>query len=143
MYKRDKRSPIPKSESVSKVMSANKAKNTKPEINLRRELWKNGLKGYKLHTKDLPGRPDIAFTKKKIAIFVNGCYWHRCPICDLPLPKNNTEFWVKKFTANSTRDANKANLLRDAGWKVKTVWECQLKHGIDLIVEDIKKLLQV
>ena len=83
-YIRDKRSPKPLSESTSKVMSANKAKNTKPEIALRKALWSEGYKGYRLNWKNVPGRPDIAYPGKKIAIFVNGCYWHRCPKCDLP-----------------------------------------------------------
>jgi DNA mismatch endonuclease (patch repair protein) len=142
MYKRDKRSPIPKNEGVSKVMSGNRAKNTKPEIQLRRELWKVGLKGYRLHLKDLPGRPDIAYPSKKFAIFVNGCYWHRCPICDLPLPKNNSDFWEKKFTANSNRDAAKEASLIELGWQVKVIWECQLKKDMNNIVNEIKNILQ-
>lgn len=91
-YVRDKRSPKPKNENVSRVMSANKAKNSKPEVQLRKYLWNNGLKGYRLHHKKSPGRPDIAYISKKLAIFVNGCYWHRCPKCNYTLPKNNRIF---------------------------------------------------
>lgn len=82
MYLRDKRSPRPKSETVSRVMSANRAKDTRPEIVLRRMLWQAGARGYRLHHKRLPGRPDIAFVSKRVAIFVNGCYWHHCPKCN-------------------------------------------------------------
>lgn len=92
-YIRDKRSPKPKNAAVSKVMSANKAKNTKPEMLFRKALWAEGIRGYRCNYKNAPGRPDIAFPKKKIAIFVNGCFWHGCPYCKMPLPKNNTEFW--------------------------------------------------
>lgn len=99
-YVRDKRSPKPKNENVSRVMSANKAKNSKPEMKLRKYLWNNGLKGYRLHPKKIPGRPDIAFISKKLAIFVNGCYWHRCPKCNYPLPKNNRESIRKRINTN-------------------------------------------
>jgi DNA mismatch endonuclease (patch repair protein) len=80
IYKTDKRSPIPKTEAVSRVMSANKAKNTIPEILLRRMLYANGLRGYRVHYKKVPGRPDVCYVSKKIALFVNGCFWHRCGI---------------------------------------------------------------
>jgi len=110
MYVRDKRSPVPKSEAVSRVMSAYKAKDTKPELLLRKALWAAGHRGYRLHYKiKLPSlrrrgvaasatgwfsafqtvRPDISFVSKKIAIFVHGCIWHRCPKCNYPLPKTN------------------------------------------------------
>ena len=75
-YIRDGRSPVPKKEATSKVMSANKGKDTNPELLLRKELWKNNIKGYRLHWKKVPGSPDIAFPKKKLAIFINGCFWH-------------------------------------------------------------------
>jgi len=137
-YVRDKRSPKPKNENVSRVMSANKAKNTKPEILLRQALWDNGLKGYRVNYKNVPGRPDIAFVSKKVAIFVNGCFWHRCPNCNLPMPKNNTEFWLKKFNANIERDKRKITDLENIGWKVITIWECQIKKDINLIVTILK-----
>ena len=105
-YLRDKRSPTPSSESTSKVMSANKSKDTKPEIKLRKILWKEGIRGYRLNWKKAPGRPDIAFPGRKIAIFINGCYWHRCPKCELPLPKSNVQFWKDKFDNNIARDKN-------------------------------------
>jgi len=88
MYIRDKRSPRPRSEAVSRVMSANRAKDTRPEVALRKALRRAGGRGYRLHYKRVPGRPDIAFVSKRVAVFVNGCYWHRCPKCDLPLPKD-------------------------------------------------------
>ena len=77
MYIRDKRSPTPTSETVSRVMSANLAKNSKPELQLRKALWRANLKGYRLHYKRVPDRPDISFVGKKLAIFVHGCFWLR------------------------------------------------------------------
>ncbi|MFD0863218.1 very short patch repair endonuclease [Sungkyunkwania multivorans] len=140
-YRRDKRSPTPKSEAVSRVMSANKSKNTKPEILFRKALWKAGFRGYRLHQKKLPGRPDIAFTTKKVAIFVNGCFWHRCPHCKLKLPKSNTQFWEEKFTKNIRRDQAKQAELAKHDWKVLVVWECELKKNMEAQVEKVKKLL--
>ena len=91
-YVRDGRAPIPKKESISRVMSANKAKNTKPELKLRKALWHSGYKGYRLHPKNIPGRPDIVFKKYALAIFVNGCYWHRCEKCEPSFPKVQSRF---------------------------------------------------
>lgn len=142
LYIRDKRSPKPSSAAVSKVMSANKAKNTKPELLLRRLLWKNGVRGYRVNWKGLPGSPDICFTKSKVALFVNGCFWHRCPTCNLPLPKSNKEFWQKKFEANVNRDLKKLKMLNELDWQSLTIWECELKkNDSNLLIEDIKKLI--
>lgn len=129
-YLRDGRAPIPEKESTSRVMSANKAKDTKPELTLRKALWKNGLRGYRLHWKKVPGRPDIAYSKKKIAIFVNGCFWHRCPYCNPSTPKTHKSFWLNKFKKNIERDQRKVKELRELGWKVITVWECQIKKNV-------------
>lgn len=137
-YIRDGRSPIPKNDSISKVMSSNKGKNTKPELNLRKVLWKVGLRGYRIHWKKMPGRPDIVFTKKRLAIFVNGCYWHRCPHCKLSLPKTNLAFWEIKFNVNKERDKQNIIELEKLGWKVLVVWECQLKEDIDKVISTIK-----
>jgi DNA mismatch endonuclease (patch repair protein) len=136
-YIRDKRSPTPKSASVSRVMSANKAKDTKPELALRKLLWLSGARGYRLNWKKVPGRPDIVYPGKKLAIFVHGCFWHRCPICTTSLPKHNTEFWRNKFDRNVARDHAKNMQLEELGWNVITVWECQLKKEPEKIVENI------
>ena len=111
-YVRDGRSPIPKKDTTSKIMSRIRGKNTKPEITLRKEMWKNDIRGYRLHWKKVPGRPDIAFPKRKVAIFVNGCFWHRCPYCNPPLPKTHIEFWKAKFYKNKERNKNKINDLQ-------------------------------
>jgi DNA mismatch endonuclease (patch repair protein) len=139
-YCRDKRSPIPHDEHTSKVMSSNKGKNTKPELILRRALRTAGFPGYRLQWK-IPGRPDICYPGKKIAIFVNGCFWHRCPYCNLPLPKTNTEFWKEKFRKNQERDQRDITELESMGWTAVTVWECQIKNDLDGVIKDLVILL--
>lgn len=110
-------------------MSAIHAKNTKPELLLRKALRQNGLSGYRLHWKKVPGKPDIAYPNKKIAVFVNGCYWHRCPYCSPSTPKTHKSFWLNKFRKNIERDQRKVKELKKLGWTVITVWECQIKKN--------------
>ena len=140
-YIRDGRSPIPEKEITSKIMSRIKGKNTKPEITLRQEMWKIGIKGYRLHWKKASGRPDIAFPSKKVAIFVNGCYWHRCPNCNPSFPKTHQDFWKEKFKQNKERDKNKINDLQEDGWKVIVIWECKIKKNIEECLNKIKDVL--
>jgi DNA mismatch endonuclease (patch repair protein) len=121
-------------------MSANKGKNTSPEIALRKALREIGLMGYRLNWKKAPGRPDIAFPGKKIAIFVHGCFWHRCPYCNYELPKSNVSFWKTKFSKNVNRDTTKVAQLEELGWRVLTVWECQIKNNITTIVYKLKSI---
>jgi len=109
-------------------MQANKRKDTKPELAMRTILRDGGFPGYRLQWKKVPGRPDIAYPGRKIAIFVNGCFWHRCPTCNLPMPKSNQEFWTMKFTKNKERDQRKIAELESLGWRVFVVWECELKE---------------
>jgi DNA mismatch endonuclease (patch repair protein) len=141
-YLRDGRAPIPLSEATSRVMSANKAKNTKPELTLRSELTKVGLRGYRVHLKILPGRPDIVFTKYKLAIFVNGCFWHRCLHCSPPKPKTNQDFWNDKFGRNQSRDLAKISALEALDWKVLTIWECEIKGNIENVINKVKTSIE-
>lgn len=140
-YIRDRRSPAPKSNVVSRVMSANKSKDTRPELVLRKLLYAKGVRGYRLHPTGIPGRPDIAFTKKKVAVFVNGCYWHHCPQCNLPLPTHNRMFWKKKFNHNRERDAEKIDLLQKEGWKSVVVWEHEIQRRPSSVVRSVISLL--
>lgn len=139
-YSRDKRSPVPSSERASKTFSAIKAKNSEPELIFRRLLRQSGLLGYRLHWK-MPGRPDIAFVGKKVAIFIHGCYWHRCPKCELSIPRSNSKFWQAKFEKNVARDIKKAQVLEEAGWKVFVFWECDIKRG-EIDLKKIKNLIR-
>jgi DNA mismatch endonuclease (patch repair protein) len=112
-------------------MQSNRGKNTNPELVLRRLLRESGFPGYRLHWKQARGRPDIAYPGRRVAIFVNGCFWHQCPRCRLPMPKANADFWAHKLAANVARDAARCSELEAAGWTVVTVWECDLRdvHG--------------
>jgi DNA mismatch endonuclease (patch repair protein) len=87
------------------------SKDTKPETILRSALWTKGIRGYRLHWKRIPGSPDIAYMSKKVAVFVNGCYWHRCPHCKPHFPRTNASFWNNKFIANIERDKRKNDEL--------------------------------
>ncbi len=120
--------PQASSYAVHKSMQGNKRKDTKPELLVRQRLRAAGLTGYRLQWK-VPGRPDVAWPGKKVAVFINGCYWHRCPHCNLSLPKKNTEYWVAKFNRNQERDAQNLAALHAAGWKTHVIWECELKKG--------------
>lgn len=112
--------PMPKSELVSQQMSRMPRQNTKPELLLRRELHARGLR-FRVHT-PLPGRPDLAFTRAKIAVFVDGCFWHGCSEHGT-LPKNNREWWRAKIEGNIQRDRVKDEALGLLGWDVLHVWE--------------------
>lgn len=137
---RDGRSPVPLDEKTVRSMRGNVRKNTKPEMELRRLLREAGYPGYRLQWK-VSGRPDICYPGRRVAIFVNGCFWHRCPICNLSMPKNNREFWERKFQGNVKRDERNRQLLEGDGWNVIVVWECELKKGPDAVVTRIVDLL--
>jgi DNA mismatch endonuclease, patch repair protein len=141
-YIRDGRAPIPESEIVSKIMSAVRGKHTKPELALRKALRELGLPGYRLHWKKAPGRPDIAYPKSKVAIFVHGCFWHRCPYCNPPLPKTHTDFWIKKFERNKERDIAKIRALEDASWKVFVFWECEIQKDVLECTKKVKDFIE-
>ena len=122
--------PKASSEAIRKTMKSNKGTNTKPELEFRKRLWESGIRGYRINYKKLPGSPDICFTRWKLAIFINGCFWHRCPYCKPNLPKKNASFWKQKFSDNIERDKRVRNELEYAGWKVLTVWECKAKKDL-------------
>lgn len=108
-------------------MSRIQGKDTKPEITLRSLLHRAGFR-FRLHVKKLPGKPDLVLPKYNTAIFVNGCYWHRHQGCPkATTPKTNTDFWKKKFDETIERDARKTSELKQSGWRVITIWECELE----------------
>jgi DNA mismatch endonuclease (patch repair protein) len=136
-YQRDGRAPIPESVKTSKVMSANRGKDTGPEISLRKALWAKGIRGYRVHPKDLPGRPDIVFPRYRLAILVNGCFWHRCPHCMPSTPKSHTDFWNEKFKRNIERDSRVIMELQEIGWRTIVVWECSIRSNVHEVVKNI------
>lgn len=111
----------------SALMGRVRGKNTSPEIAVRRAAHALGLR-FRLHRRDLPGRPDLVFPKHRLAIFVHGCFWHRHEGCKrATIPKTRQDFWLGKFADNEARDQRVTALLRDAGWRVEIVWECETK----------------
>ncbi len=139
-YLRDGREPVPAKESTSRSMRSNKGRDTRPELVLRKALCEAGLGGYHLQWK-VPGRPDIAYPGRKVAVFVNGCFWHRCPVCDLPLPKSNVDFWRTKFERNVERDRRNIASLESDGWTVVTVWECEIGKDLPSAVRRVGSAL--
>ena len=122
-------------------MRSNVASNTTPEVNFRKALRDAGLRNYLLHPKRVVGRPDVVFPRPRLAVFVHGCFWHRCPSCRLALPNSNREFWKRKFLLNRRRDARKERELKKAGWKVLTVWECYLRpHRRSVLNQSLKQI---
>lgn len=110
-------------------MSCIKGKNTKPEEAVRKALFANGFR-FRKNDKRLPGSPDIVLPKYRTVIFVNGCFWHGHTGCKYyVVPKTNTEFWLNKINSNIDRDAQKNIQLKELGWRVITVWECELKKN--------------
>lgn len=115
-------------ESVARSMRANRATDTRPELALRRALWGAGYRGYRKNRRGLPGTPDVAYGRRKIAIFVHGCYWHGCPFCEpRRAPKTNAAFWADKWRRNAERDGRTRRELEAMGWTVEIVQECELK----------------
>lgn len=124
----DTLTPEQRSERMARV----RAKDTKPELVVRRLVHSMGYR-YRLHRRDLPGRPDLVFATRNKVIFIHGCFWHRHVNCTLArLPKSRIEFWLAKLSANATRDALNESELRRRGWEVLTIWECELRDNARL-----------
>ena len=134
--------PKAKNKNVSNIMAGVRGKNTKPEIALRKALWANEVKGYRTHWKKVQGNPDIAFPSKKVAVFVNGCFWHRCPHCNMHTPQHNNSYWEKKFAQNIERDKNNYQALRGVGWTTLVIWECEIQYNLKEQVDKVKQLIK-
>lgn len=125
----------------SRMMSSIKGKNTKPEMMVRRWLHSQGYR-FRLHRKDLPGKPDIVLPKYNLVIFVHGCFWHQHLGCHYAYtPASNSEKWKAKLEGNKVRDEVQQQLLREMGWRVLTIWECGLKHS-SLTTSEISPLIR-
>lgn len=125
--------------SRSEVMSRVKHKDTRPEWRVRRAFWTAGLR-YRLHVKDLPGRPDLVFPSRKVVLFVHGCFWHAHEGCPRHrIPKSRSEWWTDKILGNKARDARTKEALEALGWMVLVIWECEseaperVAHYVDLV----------
>jgi DNA mismatch endonuclease (patch repair protein) len=119
-------------------MSRIRGRDTKPEVRLRKALWRIGLR-YRKSAK-LPGRPDITFINARTVVFVDGCFWHGCPQ-HMTWPKSNREFWSNKISGNIARDQKVNNLLSEQGWKVIRVWEHELEGDFDACIKRITSAL--
>ena len=130
-------------ETRSYNMSKIKAKDTKPELLVRKYLFRKGFR-YRVNVKNLLGKPDIVLPKYKTVIFIHGCFWHGHEGCKyFVIPKTRTEWWSKKIKKNKERDQQAHESLRKAGWNIMTIWECQLKPPKrDQTLEGILLLLQ-
>ena len=132
----DSLSPAERSEIMGRVRS----KHSRPELVVRKLVFALGYR-YRLHAQDLPGQPDIVFRKLRKIIFVHGCFWHRHAGCALArLPKSRTDFWLPKLEGNRKRDEKNQRALLRGGWKVLTIWECQIKRS-DHVAARIRRFL--
>ena len=124
----DRRNPHPTSLATRVAMVGNVGSGTRPELALRRLLTAAGARGYRLHARVEGIRPDLVWAGRKVAVFVHGCFWHRCPTCRYPLPKSHRDFWIAKFRRNRARDRAKRRALERAGWRVVEVWEHEIAN---------------
>ncbi len=123
----------------SKIMSSVKSTNTNPEIVYRKALFSRGLR-YRVNCRNVRGSPDIVLRKKKVAIFIDGCFWHKCPKC-FRAPDSNKEYWLKKVERNKARDKEVNTELKRNGWKVIRIWEHEINTVLDkTVTRTIKKI---
>lgn len=124
-------------------MSKIRSKDTKPEKILRSRLHERGFR-FRLHRKDLPGKPDIVFPKQKIAIFVHGCFWHFHENCrEGRIPSTNTAFWKNKLSKNVEKDKRNIEQLNQNGWNTLVVWECYIEKNINEVLSKIEAVLMI
>lgn len=123
----------------SYCMSQIRGRNTAPEVALRKELWKIGYR-YRLKSK-LPGKPDLVFPKYTLIVFIDGCFWHKCPEHFVP-PKTRADFWRVKIDANVERDRRNTELLRSQGWRVIRIWEHEIKSSLEDSVARVAQVLE-
>lgn len=122
-------------------MSRIGGRDTSPEVTLRSALHRAGLR-FRLHVKDLPGRPDIVLPRRRLVIFVHGCFWHRHPGCRFTTtPATNTEFWKTKFARNVERDADNIAAAQAAGWAVFVAWECEIKGSTGAVLQRVREAI--
>ncbi len=122
-------------------MSRIKGRDTGPELLVRRWLWSEGYR-YRLYRKDLPGKPDIVFSRQKKVIFVHGCFWHKHNCGHFKLPRTNREFWEAKISENIMRDRRNTKALADAGWSCFIAWECKIRKELPVLQDKLREFLE-
>jgi len=126
----------------SEIMSKIRSKNTRPELLVRKFLFSQGFR-YRLHSNELIGKPDIVLRKYHTVVFVNGCLWHGHKICNHNFPKTKQDYWIPKINRNITKDLKNRRELQKIGWKIITIWECQLKRKVlDKTLSNLKSKIQ-
>ena len=136
----DVHSPLTRSFNMSKI----KGKDTRPEMIVRHWLWRSGYR-YRLHRKDLPGKPDIVLRKYDAVVFVHGCFWHRHGCRATTTPATRREFWLEKFEENVIRDKHDIESLMKLGWRVMIIWECNIQGknaDLDSVAKQIADFLR-
>lgn len=129
-------------EKRSQVMSNIRSTDTTPEILVRKMLFAQGYR-YRLHVKELPGKPDIVLPKYNSVIFVHGCFWHLHSECrDGTIPKTRTEYWKKKLLGNKSRDKKNIEHLKKQGWRVLRIWECEIEKNPDEVLTKLITFLK-
>ena len=130
----DHLTPVKRSWNMSRIRS----KNTKPELIVRKVLHNSGIR-YRLHAKDLPGKPDLSNKRRKFAIFVNGCFWHQHKGCKrASIPKSNTDYWIPKLEKNVNRLRENLETLDTMGYRTAVIWECEVND-----LENNKALMEI
>lgn len=124
----------------SKIMSSIRSRNTQPEITIRKILWSHG-KRYRIHDRSVYGTPDISFKNERIAIFIDGCFWHGCKKCYVP-PKTNEMFWRNKMIENRKRRGIVTSRLENDGWRILSFWEHEIKNNPQKVVKSILKFFK-
>lgn len=131
----DPLSPEQRSERMSRIKSVN----SKAEMVVRRLVYHSGFR-YRLHVKNLPGKPDLVFKAKKKIIFIHGCFWHQHGCNHYRMPHSKLDYWLPKLRKNVERDKYIVNLLESEGWQVLVVWECEIKN-VNMLIEKINGFL--
>jgi len=117
-------------ETRSYVMSRIRGSDTGPELRLRRALWRAGIRGHRIQTA-IPGRPDVVISRVRLAVFVDGCFWHSCPQCRIRVPVSNRPYWAAKLKRNFERDRRVRKELRSLGWNVIRIWEHEIRDNLE------------
>ena len=123
----------------SRIMASVRGRDTRPELYVRRAVWSKGFR-YRLHVRRLPGTPDLALAKYKVAVFVQGCFWHQHGCHRSKRPTSNRDYWDRKLDGNLARDTQNQARLRELGWTVTTIWECRLQHDTEMTLRFLETL---
>ena len=129
-------------EKRSRIMAAITAKDTKPELTVRRAIHAMGYR-FRLHRKDLPGKPDLVLARHKLVVFVHGCFWHQHKGCKIAnVPKSRPEYWLPKLRSNTERDIASRAALEELGWRVEVIWECETKD-LDRLADRLEAIFKL